>query len=72
MRRDVYSCDVCGVPKGTANHWFLVTYGEKQLIISPWQGATDADIRQADLHICGSECMNKVVSKFMVGQKWKL
>lgn len=71
MRKDVYFCDVCDHPKREANHWFLVTFGSKVLFLQPWEGAGEELEKSADLHLCGAECVNKVVGKFLVGEKWK-
>jgi len=69
VRAETYCCDVCLAKHQTANHWFLAEYGERELILAPWECATDEAIREASLHLCGSECVNKIVAKFLSGKK---
>lgn len=70
MRVEAFTCDVCGAMRKAANHWFLFVYGDRSLILEPWDGASAEAIKRADLHVCGNECVNKVVDKFLGGKKW--
>jgi hypothetical protein len=64
-----YKCDVCGKPREQANHWFLIKWGRRALILKPWDGATQEAIIAADQHVCGAGCLSKVVSGFAEGKK---
>lgn len=43
----------------------------RTLILEAWEGATPEAIFQSDINLCGAECVNKVVGKFLSGQEWK-
>lgn len=66
-----YKCDVCGVLKQEANHWFrafLRKSGSEGLsfILILWEGRYPATIGQpADMHLCGLQCATKAMHKAM-------
>lgn len=70
MRVEVYQCDGCGAGRTVVNHWFLVTFGDRNLMIEPWEGASRSEVEGADLHLCGAECVGKVTDAFLNGKKW--
>ena len=60
-----YTCDVCGIPKGPANHWFLATQE-----VSPTHGPTfykwHYNSEYAEfLHICSEHCATVLLSRFL-------
>lgn len=60
-----FSCDVCGAEKGAVNRWFLITFGERAVIVEPWEGATVEAIAGADRHLCGEAHVQVEISKFL-------
>lgn len=66
MKQEQYACDMCGRQKQQSNHWFRVRVGNA-LHIYHWkyfgEGGDDDSILTA--HICGEECMQLLVSKFL-------
>lgn len=63
MKIDSYACDVCGVQKKEANHWWLVNIDEANtLLIMPWKADRVDDCQ---LHLCGEACVAKKVAEFL-------
>ena len=68
MKATVYKCDVCGVERKEANHWFLFGYKHGDLTIGDW------DFEEAEhlgiKHVCGQEHLNVLISRWIEeGQK---
>ena len=66
MELVTFKCDVCGREKQASNHWWRVRVGNA-LHIYHWdyfgEGGEDDSIKHR--HICGQECLMKVVQQFM-------
>lgn len=61
-----YKCDVCGKQKGDVNHWFVVVSATSFLAIRPWpKEPNDAMTFDGTAHLCGAECVQKMVSQFL-------
>ncbi len=59
-----YVCDGCGAVKGETNHWYSVAQGTGVFTVRPWSFADKLDERS---HFCGASCVQKALSKFLVG-----
>jgi hypothetical protein len=62
----IYRCDVCGIEKKESNHWWRVRAGNA-LHIYHWNyfGEGGDDDSVPTKHICGSECLHKIVQNFI-------
>lgn len=67
MRKETYTCDVCGIERGPANHWFVVVLADSPewhiwfhkwtpLAVRKWGNAK---------HLCGQECAHKLLSSYL-------
>ncbi len=56
-----YSCDVCGVQKGAANHWYVLCISTQSMHIHQW--IDEAVIVPGGLHICGERCLITKISE---------
>lgn len=75
MRREVYTCDVCGITRTESNHWWLVIDMGTDAVrlmglplgfsIVKWD---DRAILLQTKHVCGQECAHKLLSAYMEGQ----
>jgi hypothetical protein len=65
MEYTAYKCDVCGRPKGEANHWFRAARvpGPRWVII-PWE-LSMRDEQAPVEHLCGLECAVKSMMRAM-------
>ncbi len=66
MKKEQYTCDVCGRAKGEVNHWWRARVGNA-LHIYHWEyfGEGGDDESVPTKHICGHECLNKLVAAFL-------
>lgn len=55
-----YRCDVCGVQKGAANHWYTLQLGVDLMQIRTWR---TGHVEPAALHICGERCLLTKISE---------
>jgi hypothetical protein len=65
--RRSYSCNICGVERKTANHWFVATQGNGYLHIVPWHIAEREGKLNDDnaIHLCGQVCAHKLLDRFL-------
>ena len=65
MIRETVTCDICGVHKFEANHWFMVVENKGSLKISPW--GVPNSMRPQMKHLCGQKCVHRFVDDFLAG-----
>ena len=65
MIRQTVTCDVCGVHKFEANHWFMAFEQKGTLRIGAW-GRLNS-IRPSMKHLCGQKCVHRFVDDFLAG-----
>jgi hypothetical protein len=65
MIRQTVTCDVCGVHKFEANHWFMAVEQKGTLKISSWGGLNS--MRPSMKHLCGQKCVHRFVDDFLAG-----
>jgi hypothetical protein len=58
-------CDVCGIDKKKANHWFMAFEDKGVLRLSPWSGLNPK--RLSMKHLCGQACVHRLVDVFLAG-----
>jgi hypothetical protein len=62
-----YKCDVCGVEKKVANHWFIAEMTNVGIHFHTWEWA----VRECQLdeervrHLCGQACAHKMLDEFL-------
>lgn len=54
----VYTCDVCGARKGTANHWHALSVSKESLTLWKWHNAH----QPGALHLCSEKCIMVAIS----------
>lgn len=78
-KKEAYTCDVCGVERMEANHWFKMRRassnnrfdGNDLLVIGRWEWkavnyAIDSQQEYSDMiHLCGQTCAHKLLDQFM-------
>lgn len=62
MIRQAISCDMCGVQKREANHWFIAFEEKGELRIAGW--ASPRRLSTGTAHLCGENCVHKLLSSF--------
>ena len=63
MIKQSISCDMCGVQKREANHWFLANQESGELHVSQW---TSKNLfSPGTKHLCGENCLHKFLSEFL-------
>jgi hypothetical protein len=65
MIRQTVTCDICGIHKFEANHWFMAVEHQGTLKISPW-GVLNS-VRPRMKHLCGQKCLHQFVDDFLAG-----
>jgi hypothetical protein len=72
MRIETYRCDVCGVEKREANHWWWLAWNEgykRALLLSAAVRAQrfseDDSIAYVRFDLCGEACVVKKLAEFM-------
>jgi hypothetical protein len=65
MRQILYTCDVCGVQKKEANHWFIIFTCYPGTRLYKWSAADPTD-KQA-VHLCGENCVNRKIMQLIGG-----
>jgi hypothetical protein len=59
MRREIYTCDVCGAETSDPTGWHSAT-GTTGLLFHIFE-------RGSTRHLCGSECAHKLLSRYLEG-----
>ena len=57
------SCDMCGVQKREANHWFIAYKEAREIRISGW--ASPRRLSAGTAHLCGERCVHRFLSDFI-------
>lgn len=57
------SCDMCGVQKREANHWFIAYEEAQELRITGW--ASPRRLSAGTVHLCGERCVHRFLSGFI-------
>lgn len=65
MRRQVFSCDVCGMDKKTANHWFIIQLVNDEFRLSHWNESKAK--RKGTIHVCGMEHAHRLMGQYASG-----
>lgn len=66
-----FTCDVCGVQKREANHWFAVLRGDAAVTIITYQRSVETHLRcnlrpgNEVADTCGEKCTLVKVSEFL-------
>jgi hypothetical protein len=47
-------CDVCGIQKGVANHWYCFATAPNGFTLTTWRDDVHAD--NIGMHVCGQTC----------------
>lgn len=63
MIRQSISCNMCGVQKREANHWFIAYEDAKELRITGW--ASPRRLSAGTVHLCGERCVHRLLSNFV-------
>ncbi len=66
-----FSCDICGKPKGEANHWWMAllppdektTATPERFLLMRWSRSESQG--QGMYHLCGQGCALQAVERFM-------
>lgn len=60
-----YACEICGIEKGTSNHWFVLAPGpvEGTLIIGKWR--EDWAGGACTHHACGEQHLQSLLSQWL-------
>lgn len=64
MIREHVTCDICGIDKKEANHWFTACEekGTLKLSAGVWKRK-----RPATKHLCGQGCVHRFIDDFLAG-----
>jgi hypothetical protein len=65
---DNVTCDVCGIEKKEANHWFTAYEDKGALNLC---GGVLSRKRQIIKHLCGQACVHRLMDIFMAGHSIK-
>ena len=63
MIRQSIRCDMCGVQKREANHWFIAYEDSGELRVGGW--SAQQLFRPGRIHLCGENCLHKLLSEFL-------
>ena len=69
-----FTCDICGKPKGEANHWWMASVGtlpcfedqdtvETRFTLMRWSEAESRNIEV--YHLCGQGCAMQAMERYM-------
>ena len=64
MIEQVITCDICGLQKREANHWFVASQESGELRISSWNSLRL--MSSGAKHLCGETCAHKLTSQFLM------
>lgn len=61
------ACDVCGIVKGQANHWYYSfdTTIATGFMVYRWDTEAENRNRPELVHLCGQVCVGKKLSEWM-------
>jgi hypothetical protein len=65
MMYENVTCDVCGIDKKKANHWFMVFEDKGTLRVGAWNVLSPK--RLSMKHLCGQACVHRLVDVFLAG-----
>ena len=72
MRIETYRCDVCGVEKREANHWWWLGWNESYqravlltAAVRAQRFSEDENVKYVKFDLCGEACVTKKLSEFM-------
>ncbi len=65
MLKATYICDICGAKRKEANHWFSARLGYARGTPSSVTFQRWEDSDEHDSHLCGQECVHKMLDKWM-------
>ena len=57
-----FTCDICGIEKKVANHWFIAFEHNGTLKLSAWSALNR---KRQMKHLCGQSCVHRLVDEFM-------
>ena len=63
MRREVFTCDICGKERGQVNHWFLAYGSGGYQVFYRWDEVPPKTTGVK--HLCGAECAHSLLSRFL-------
>ena len=66
MMAENATCDVCGIDKKKASHWFMAIEEKGTLRLSAWSVLNAK--RLAMKHLCGQACVHRLVDVFLAGR----
>jgi hypothetical protein len=62
MIREGFTCDICGIDKKEANHWFTALEDKGTLKLNAW-GMMNR--KHQVKHLCGQGCVHRFVDDFL-------
>jgi len=65
MKREIFSCDVCGAEQAQTNHWFVAYIEGRRLTLQPLAGNEAGRSGAQQFDLCGEACVAKKVSEFL-------
>lgn len=62
-----YNCNICGVERKEANHWFVATKDRGRFSIEAWDVAERENRLDNEdaIHLCGQVCAHKLLDRFL-------
>jgi len=66
MMSENATCDVCGIDKKKASHWFMAVEEKGALRLSAWSVLNPK--RLSMKHLCGQACVHRLVDVFLAGR----
>lgn len=60
-----FQCDLCGLQKGSLNHWFKFTGHLDQFSVTDWNGSDYTETK----HLCSDACVIKTAQQWLSAQK---
>ncbi len=64
MIQQSFTCDICGIDKKEANHWFMAFEEKGTLKFGAW-GALNR--KRHVKHLCGQRCVHRFLDDFLAG-----
>jgi hypothetical protein len=59
-------CDICGMEKKEANHWYVASQNDGTFQVS---NEFDRHYEEDSMHLCGRQCVIAAVNKYLEGEK---
>lgn len=66
MKITVYKCDRCGDKSENTKGWYKIAVSSFRILVASF-GTTAFDSSDDLKHICGEECLNKILSYSITG-----